>query len=289
MSKRKKTAESARQNESQAASAIGSKALYLVAFLSGAALMGLEMAGARLVEPHFGSTIYVWGSIIGIFMFALSLGYWGGGRLADKTPRIEILGLVLILAAILVLAIPPIAPHFCAWMNEFIGLDVRYRTLITSLILFAPPSICMGMVSPFTVRLAARQVSLLGTVAGSLYAVSTIGSIIGTLFVTFILVEVIGTTAIIYGVGALLAGVAVYCFFQGGGFFRKAGTALAIIGVGTGYFGAATPLTQTHAGDRLLDTKESTYHYITIVDGRSQIFPYQKPARLMMFNNLIES
>ncbi len=289
MAKQKRTGESSRRSESPAAAAVGPKTLYLVVFLSGAALMGLEMAGARLVEPHFGSTIYVWGSIIGVFMLALSLGYWGGGRVADRSPRIEILGLVLLFASLLDLVIPPVAPHFCAWMNEFVDLDVRYRTLIASLILFAPPSICMGMVSPFAVRLAASQVTALGSVAGSLYAVSTLGSIVGTLLVSFVLVELIGTTAIVYGVGVVLAAVAVYCFFQGGGVFRNAGTALAIIGVGTGYFGAATPLTQAHAGDKLLETKESAYHYITILDGRSQIYPYRQPARLMMFNNLIES
>lgn len=290
MAKPKKSdSESERRIESPKASTVGAKTLYFVVFLSGAALMGLEMAGARLVEPHFGSTIYVWGSIIGVFMLALSLGYWGGGRLADKKPRIEILGGILLLAAFLVMLIPPIAPSFCAWMNEFVSLDVRYRTLIASLLLFAPPSICMGMVSPFAVRLAASQVSLLGSVAGSLYAVSTLGSIVGTLLVSFVMVELVGTAAIVYGVGLVLAAVAVYCFFQGGGAFRKAGAALAIVGAGTGYLGAATPLTQTHAGDRLLDTKESAYHYITISDGRSQIPPYRQPARLMMFNNLIES
>ncbi len=276
------------KNENNARS-VGASTLYFVVFMSGAALMGLEMAGARLVEPHFGSTIYVWGAIIGVFMLALSLGYWGGGRLSDRAPRIENLGIILLLAALLVLAIPPIAPHFCAWMNEAVSMDVRYRTLVACLVLFAPPSICMGMVSPFAVRLAAKQVSLLGSVAGSLYAVSTLGSIVGTLLVSFVLVELIGTSAIVYSVGIVLAAVAVFCFFRGDGFFKKTGTTLATLGVVGGYFGASTPLTQVHASDKLLETKESAYHYITIMDGRSQIYPYQMPARLMMFNNLIES
>ncbi len=268
---------------------VSANTLYAVVFLSGAALMGLEMAGARLVEPHFGSTIYVWGSIIGVFMLALSLGYYFGGRLSDKYPRIETMGLILLIAALLVLIIPPIAPYLCIWMNDNMTVDVRYRTLLACLILFAPPSICMGMVSPFAVRLAARAVSGLGSVAGSLYAISTFGSIVGTLLVSFVLVEINETSAIVYTVGVVLAAVAVFCFFQGGGVYRKAGTALALIGVGGGYIGAGTPLTFVHAGEKLLETKESAYHYITIIDGRSQIYPYRLPARLMMFNNLIES
>ncbi|MDR1745112.1 MAG: fused MFS/spermidine synthase, partial [Planctomycetota bacterium] len=92
----------AKHNTAESAPAgVGAPSLYLVVFLSGAALMGLEMAGARLVEPHFGSTIYVWGSIIGVFMLALSLGYWGGGRFSDRSPRIETLGVILLAAAVI--------------------------------------------------------------------------------------------------------------------------------------------------------------------------------------------
>ncbi len=276
-------------DKNPAGNGVGAQTLYLVAFLSGAALMALEMSGARLVEPHFGSTIYVWGSIIGVFMLALSVGYWAGGRYADRSPRIETLGMVLMFAAILVMIIPVIAPPFCAWMNEFHGLDVRYRTLVACLALFALPSICMGMTSPFAVKLAAHQTSVLGSVAGSLYAVSTLGSIVGTLLVSFVLVELIGTSAIVYLVGVVLALVSVYCFFRGGGALRKVAAAILLIGCIGGYFGAKTPLTQVYAMDSLLETKESAYHYIQILDGRSQIYPYQLPARLMMFNNLIES
>ncbi len=268
---------------------LSANALYFVVFMSGAALMGLEMAGARLVEPHFGSTIYVWGSIIGVFMLALSLGYWGGGRYADRSPKIQTLGTVLLVAAVLVMMIPPIAPHFAAWMNEFTGLDVRYRTLIACLVLFALPSICMGMTSPFAIKLAARQTSGIGTVAGSLYAVSTLGSIVGAHLVSFVLVDYVGAGAIVYAAGVVLALVAVFCFFLGGGRFRGAGTAIAVVGVIGGYFGSNTMLTQVHAMEQLLEIKESAYHYITIMNGRTQIYPYQKPARLMMFNNLIES
>ncbi len=269
---------------------VGAKALYLIVFLSGAALMALEMAGARLVEPHFGSTIYVWGSIISVFMLALSIGYWGGGRYSDKSPKIETLGCILLAAALLVMVIPPVAPTFCEWMKSlFEGADDRYPTLVACLLLFALPSICMGMVSPFGIKLAAKQTSVLGSVAGSLYAVSTLGSIVGTLLVTFVLVEFIGTTAIVYGVGVVLAGIAVYCFFQKGGSYKLVGITLALVGAIGGYFGVGTQLTRVYDMDELLEIKESAYHYITVMNGRTQIHPYQEPARLMMFNNLIES
>jgi membrane protein implicated in regulation of membrane protease activity len=54
---------------------------YLIVFVSGAVLMGLEIAGSRVLAPHFGSSIFVWGSLISVVMAALSAGYyWGGWR-----------------------------------------------------------------------------------------------------------------------------------------------------------------------------------------------------------------
>jgi len=87
--------------------------LKAVAFLCGACLMGLEMAGVRLLEPHFGSTIYVWGSIIGIFMGALSIGYWLGGRVADSSPKITVLGGLILVAAVFCFVVPWLANPVC--------------------------------------------------------------------------------------------------------------------------------------------------------------------------------
>lgn len=278
--------------------------LKLVTFLSGASLMALEMAGVRLLEPHFGTTIYVWGSIIGIFLGSLSLGYWVGGLLADRHPRMSFLGFILLGAALLTFVIPWVAFPVCEWLNDIPSLDPRLRALLGSTILYTAPSILMGMVSPFAVRLAARKVSGLGGVAGSLYALSTLGSIVGTLLVSFVLTEVIGSKMTVFAVGTMLVLISLLCFVER---LRGANVAAAVIGlvaIVPGYFGThgidfAFTFPDVGGGlamdggpaDQLLEPpEESVYHRVSIVLGRSIADPERKQrARLMYFNNQIES
>jgi spermidine synthase len=293
--------------------------LKLIALLCGAALMGLEMAGARIVSPHFGSTIYVWGAIIGIFMGALAIGYWGGGKLADRRPCLETLGFIILLAAVMVFIIPLIANPVCRYLTDIESLGPKWRALLGGTILYALPSICLGMVSPFVVRLAARSVTGLGSVAGSLYAVSTLGSIIGTFLVSFVLTEYMGSKAIIWSIGGMLVLVSALCF--GSRLLGKGGAGVAIGAVlflltAKSAFAADVklwfPPTNDPAkikeavdsgklipsedglpADIVLDSVESAYHYIGVV----QSFNYLKcdaderdqRSRQMTFNNQTES
>ncbi|MBN2713807.1 MAG: fused MFS/spermidine synthase [Planctomycetes bacterium] len=206
--------------------------LRAIAFLCGASLMGLEMAGVRILEPHFGSTIYVWGSIIGIFLGALSLGYWIGGIVADKFPRLNVLGYIIALAALMTFLIPIIATPLCRELSGMDDLGPRTRALLGSIMLYAVPSVLMGMVSPFAVRLAARNVTGLGSVAGGLYAFSTLGSLFGTFLVSFVLTEVIGSKTTVFAIGALLLAVGIVCCLS----HRKAVVTIAAAACLIGFF-----------------------------------------------------
>ncbi len=291
---------------------IGHGKLRAVAFLCGAGLMGLEMAGVRLLEPHFGSTIFVWGSIIGIFLGALSIGYWIGGKLADRMPRIGILGGIILVAAILIFVVPPAASPLCGYLSNVEGMDPRVRALLGSLILYALPSICLGMVSPFAVRLAARRVSAVGSVAGSLYAFSTMGSLVGTFLVSFVLVEIFGSKAIVWGIGCLLLLVAALCFVEK---LRGRGSVAAVMGLLLAFPGwlglqRAEAADQEdalfykaekngkayHGGlpDEHILTTESAYHHVSIIRSYYNLATREqvKPGReiyYMLFNNQIES
>jgi len=170
--------------------------LLVVVFVCGATLMAFEMVGSRILAPTFGSTVFVWGSLIGVFLGALSLGYLVGGRLADRRPSFFVLGTIIAAAGLIILIVPFYAPACCRWID---GASPGRSTnpLFASLFLFFVPSVLLGMVSPFAIRLAAEAVRTVGTTAGRLYALSTLGSLFGTFFTAFFLIAVIGVSSIL--------------------------------------------------------------------------------------------
>ncbi|MGQ0548219.1 MAG: spermidine synthase [Armatimonadota bacterium] len=181
--------------------------LRLVVFGSGAVLMGLEIVGSRVIAPFFGSSVFVWGGLISIFLAALSLGYYLGGTMADRWPRVTVLASLLMLAGVTILVLPliarPVLAAFDAW-----NLGPRLSPLLASIVLFAFPSILMGTTSPFAIKLVARDLATVGTSAGVLYALSTAGSIAGTVATAFFLVPTLGVRAILYLLGGTLLALA---------------------------------------------------------------------------------
>jgi len=185
--------------------------LRIVAFGAGAVLMSLELAGSRVLAPYFGSSVYVWGSLIGAFLGALSAGYHLGGAVADRWPRRGVLAALLLAAGFLILLLPIISPFVLAKLTDW-DLGPRGGPLLASLLLFAPPSVLLGTASPFIVKLATNDLAAVGRVTGALYAISTVGSIAGTLLTAFFLIPGLGIRAIIHLLGVslpLLAGLLV--------------------------------------------------------------------------------
>ena len=159
----------------------------LLAFTSGFIIMSVELLGGRILAPYFGSSIYVWGSIISIFMVALSVGYLIGGRLSVLSPNLGRYGLFFLLAALGLLPIVLFANQ--AMDAVFAAIDdPRYGSLLASTLLFFIPTAILGMIAPYSVRLMVNNTDHSGQVAGGLYFVSTLGSALGTLLTSFYLV-----------------------------------------------------------------------------------------------------
>ena len=178
-----------------------------IAFFSGAALMGLEVVGSRVLAPYFGSSVFVWGSLIGVLLTALSGGAYLGGVLADRVPNIWPLAGLLILAGMVALVLPWIAPGVNRWVFEA-QMGPRLGPLVASAILFLVPGVALGTVTPFLVRLSVSTLKEVGVVAGTIGAFSTAGSIVGTLGTAFYLIPTMGVRAIlqVIGVGLVLLG-----------------------------------------------------------------------------------
>ena len=177
-------------------------------FVSGAVVMALELVGSRILAPVFGDSIFVWGALIGVVMAALSLGYYVGGRMADRRPSYGTFTLILISAGVLILLIPLSSP-FILEVTCLSGAGDRYGPILASLLLLAAPTILLGMVSPYSVRMSAESISNLGGISGSLGSISTAGSIFGTFFTVFVLIPGFGVRQIVFSLGVVLIAVAV--------------------------------------------------------------------------------
>jgi hypothetical protein len=161
--------------------------LYLVAGWSGCFVMAVELLGGRLLAPYFGSSIYVWGAIITIFMLALSLGYLAGGRWSLRHPSLARLGCILLAAAVTTLPVVLAADRLLDSLSARVS-DPRLGSLLGAGLLFFVPTVVSGMVSPYAVRLLVADRDRSGDHAGKLYFVSTFGSAAGTLLTSFYLV-----------------------------------------------------------------------------------------------------
>ncbi len=181
------------------------------AFINGFVIMTIELLGGRVLSPYFGTSVYVWGSIITIFMLSLSLGYLWGGRLSSRNPNPDTFALFFLAAAILSLPIIFVAEW--TMTQVFLNIeDPRYGSLIACTLLYFLPIFFMGMVSPYSIRLLVSSEENSGRMAGLLYFVSTLGSALGTLMTSFYFVLWFEIDTIMWGsIAALLlcgAGVA---------------------------------------------------------------------------------
>jgi hypothetical protein len=186
----------------------GAVLCYLIAFWSGFFVMGVELLGGRILAPNFGSSIYVWGALITIFMLALSLGYLAGGRYSLRNPALSRLGLLLGAASITALPLIPLSG--ITLENLAIAIpDPRFGSLAAAALLFFVPTVFSGMVSPYCVRLLVNSEESSGRSAGQLYFVSTFGSAAGTIITSFYLVLWFEVNQIILGMIAISAVLAI--------------------------------------------------------------------------------
>jgi spermidine synthase len=180
-------------------------------FVSGAVVLGMEIAASRVLAPFFGNSLFVWGALIGVVLAGLAIGYWAGGWLADRMPTPGLLAAVMGLGALLVLAIPaldePVLEAIVRW-----DPGPRLNPLVSAIALFGPASVVLAGVAPIAVRLSARSLTTLGQTAGRLFALSTAGSIAGTFATSFWLIPEFGTdqllglaAAALFGAAALVA------------------------------------------------------------------------------------
>jgi spermidine synthase len=241
----------------------GAFALGALVFGAGVGALATEITASRLLAPYFGSSTIVWANLIGIVLAALAVGYWLGGRLADRRPEARLLGCIVLGAAVFVAVIPFAAKPFLDLTVE--GLDTASAgavigSFLAVLLLCAPPVVLLGMVSPFAIRLAVSSIATAGAVAGRLYALSTSGSLLGTFLPALVLIPAIGTQRTFLVIAVLLAASA--CFLLGTRYLLAPAVLAALLLVPPGVIKGETGL---------IHEETSYYQYIGVVerpDGR---------------------
>jgi spermidine synthase len=233
--------------------------LLAVAFLSGAILMALEIIGSRVLAPEFGGSIFVWGSLIGVFLAALSLGYYIGGKMADRWPSARLLAGLLFASGLFVLLLPRFGSPVCAAVAER-DYGPRANPLLACTVLFLIPGVLMGATSPFVIRLTAKSIKQVGQTAGAVYAFSTLGSIAGTLGTAFYMINLMGTKKSLISLGIALiftAFIAALARSRRGA--AKIVAALALCAL----FAASQPAS---AAERTIVERDSPYQHLFVTE-----------------------
>ena len=231
-------------------------------FVSGMASLGVEFGASRLLAPYFGTSLYVWGVLIGLILIYLSAGYVIGGRLADRHPRDDVLYQITAWAGLWIGVIPLVSyPILLASQQGFKDLSVGLvgGTLLAVVLLFAVPVILLGCVSPFAIRLLLKDVETGGNTAGRVYALSTAGSILGTFLPVFWFIPTYGTRPTMVGFGLALVVMSVAGLWPRRRLYASFGLAVVLAWILLPS-GIKPPQVGT-----LLYEKESAYHYIQVV------------------------
>jgi spermidine synthase len=175
---------------------VAPRLLPAVVFTAGASSLATEICATRLLAPYFGSSTVVWANVIGLILIYLSLGYWLGGRVADRHPTPRVLGLILVLGAVCTAVLPFVArPFLNLALQGFaaVSVGVVVGSFVSTLLLFSIPVTLMGMASPFALRLAITDIERAGRTSGRLSSLATVGAIVGTFGAALVLIPGVGT------------------------------------------------------------------------------------------------
>ena len=230
-------------------------------FAVGMSTLGAEIAAQRLMAPFFGSSTIIWANTIAVVLLALSVGYWLGGRLADRRPDRRALATLVLVGSVLLAVVPFVSHPFLSLSVsafENISAGAFTASLFGTLVLVATPLLLLGAVSPWATRIRLAAVEETGSVAGRLYALSTIGSLVGVFFVSLWAIEAIGsqrTFVVLATVPALVAAGQL-----GARAFAVPAVLLAALAIPPGM------TKQAEDGGRVLYETETPYQYARVIE-----------------------
>lgn len=239
----------------------------MIAFVSGMTTLAIELSASRLLGNVFGNSNLVWANVIGLMLLYLTVGYFLGGRLADRFPRVDVLLQVILWAAFLSALIPLLArPIITRAAQAVFGAEaaVALGSFVVILLLFSLPVTLLGTVSPFVIRLAVTDLANSGKVAGQVYAISTLGSLFGTFLPVLITIPEIGTARTFLLFSGILFAVGSAALFSLNARRALLYLIMLVVIALLATESLAGPLRPAATGSELLYDGESAYNYIQV-------------------------
>src|SRR3989344_7026318 len=178
--------------------------LPFVVFLTGACVLIIEIVATRILSPYYGNTMFTVSSVIGIVLAALSVGYYFGGKYADKYPREKVFYSIILISGLSVILLHLLTLFLLPSLGY--GLSIVSGPIISAIILFFTPSLLLGTLSPFAIKLQKQYFPEkgIGSITGEIFFWSTLGSIFGSLLAGFVLIPQFGISQIILAVAIIL-------------------------------------------------------------------------------------
>lgn len=273
--------------------------LYVTVCIAGAAIMIVEILGAKMLAPYFGTSHFVWTAQIAVTLAALAIGYYAGGRLVDQSARLSRLYLAILMAAIALVATVAVRE----WLAyQLLSLSLPLGSLLAAVFLFFIPLFLLAMTGPFLVRVVAQSLSGVGGTAGRVSSISTLGSFIGTAAIGYLLIPLLPNSVTMYGTAAVLGLVSgIYFLFWG----RRRGTTAGVVvcilaGAGLGWFGLSVdgpPLPaeiELYRGNssfgliQVLQPRQQRYRYLLTDYLVQNVYDTTRGTSTVMFTYLLE-
>ena len=259
------------------------KLLLSLAFIEGACVMAVELLGAKMIAPFFGSSLYVWASVLGVTLFALMVGYYLGGYFSEKWKNQNGVLWILLAGGTLI----ALMPYSSMWiMTTMIDSSIQVGSTVSVIVFLMPPLIFMGMTSPMLINLINSSVDKSGKTAGLVYAISTMGGIFGTFLIGFYLLPNYGINwpCLIFSAAIMIGPIALLVKKN----FVK--TAACLIPFFIILFANTSATENTHRSIKLLYESEGVLGQIKVYD-----MPYQtslqglNKGRVLMVNNTAQT
>jgi len=241
--------------------------LYFTVFCSGMTSLAIEFGASRLLGNTFGTSNLVWASIIGLILIYLTVGYFIGGRWADRSPKLQTLYTVLAWGGFTAGLVPFVARpvlRMAADAFDQLQVGILFGSFTAVLILFIVPVTLLGTISPFAIRLAIVDSRQAGRISGQIYAISTLGSFLGTFLPVLLLIPLVGTTFTFLAFSFFLTVVALFGLQKAAGWRRTLlWIWMPIVLCGLGILWGKGPIKKT-SGE--IYERESAYNYIQVIE-----------------------